>query len=399
MEFIYNRNENGELMVPRSVIFKQKVKSLLKFVLPNKIVKQIQNKHQAEWDKKEQENPELSSFPLAILNLPNKPWLKFRCRFSTFRKRCLRQYYRTKQEEKVYKFTFLDGNYKTRRMFTHTDYQEEVKDADLFITGSDQIWNPYCGGFNPMMFLEFVNDGTKCVAYSSSIARPSFPREIESRVKEDLSKFQHIAVREQKSVEILSKLLGRNDIKLVVDPTMLLSRDQWATFADKADLGFELPEKYIFCYLIGPRTEAYEEMVANVKKQTGIDHVINVTCYGDTRVYGDGIVYKDGGPYEWVYLLSHASIVCMDSFHATVFALKFHKDFVHILKTSSAEENAEFSQNGRMYDILSRYGLLYKLYNKENTDWLKPIDYQHVDELMNAEIEDSLKYLKWEIEN
>ncbi|WP_028910696.1 hypothetical protein [Prevotella sp. AGR2160] len=89
----------------------------------------------------------------------------------------------------------------------------------------------------------------------------------------------------------------------------------------------------------------------------------------------------------------------MDSFHATVFALKFHKDFVHILKASSAEENAEFSQNGRMYDIFSRYGLLYKLYNKENTDWLKPIDYHHVDEVMNAEIEDSLKYLKWEIEN
>ena len=59
-----------------------------------------------------------------------------------------------------------------RRLFTHKDYKKVVDDADLFITGSDQIWNPYCGGYNPMMFLEFVNDRTKCVAYSSSISQP-----------------------------------------------------------------------------------------------------------------------------------------------------------------------------------------------------------------------------------
>ncbi len=56
-----------------------------------------------------------------------------------------------------------------RRLYTKSDYDEVVCDADMFITGSDQIWNPFCGGFNPMMFLEFVNDGTKRIAYSSSI--------------------------------------------------------------------------------------------------------------------------------------------------------------------------------------------------------------------------------------
>ena len=52
-----------------------------------------------------------------------------------------------------------------------------------------------------------------------------------------------------------------------------------------------------------------------------------------------------------------------------------------------------------MYDILSRYGILYKLYNKENVNLLKPIDFDHIDKIMNEEIKDSLSYLKWEIEN
>ena len=50
-----------------------------------------------------------------------------------------------------------------------------------------------------------------------------------------------------------------------------------------------------------------------------------------------------------------------------------------------------------MYDILSRYGILYKLYNKNNSEWLKPIDFDRVDEIMNSEIEDSLEYLNYEI--
>ena len=48
-------------------------------------------------------------------------------------------------------------------------------------------------------------------------------------------------------------MLGRNDTKLVVDPTMLLSKEQWQSFADRANIEFEVPEKYIFCYFVGNR--------------------------------------------------------------------------------------------------------------------------------------------------
>ena len=85
----------------------------------------------------------------------------------------------------------------------------------------------------------------------------------------------------------------------------------------------------------------------------------------------------------------------MDSFHATVFALKFHKEFVHAMKNMDDEAG---SQNTRMYDILSRYGILYKNYNGDNTlEWQQTIDYNRVDPIIKAEIEDSMDYLRYEI--
>ena len=283
-----------------------------------------------------------------------------------------------------------------KRIYTHKQYNDVINDADLFITGSDQIWNPYCGGYNPMMFLEFAGN-SKRVAYSSSISQPEIPIEIKERMKNALSKFTHIAVREQSSVELLNQLLNRNDVKLVVDPTYLLSTAEWEEFGEKAVLEFPLPEKYIFCYFVGDkRKKVYEEMVQQVKKYTGINEVITLECYNRKYAYGNGRLYKDAGPYEWVNLLRHASYICMDSFHATVFALKFQKEFVHAMKN---EENEIGSQNTRMLDILNRYNIVYKNYNNAaDTKWQQIIDYKKVNPIINAEIKDSIKFLKYEIE-
>lgn len=158
--------------------------------------------------------------------------------------------------EKVYKFTYEDGNFNMRRIYSLKQYDEVVEDTDLFVTGSDQIWNPYCGGFNPMMFVEFGGD-KKRIAYSSSISQPELPASIALRIKEDLEKFSHIAVRELRSVELLKELLHREDIKLVVDPTYLLSAKEWEEFGNRAQIEFEIPKRYIFCYFVGDKRSTF----------------------------------------------------------------------------------------------------------------------------------------------
>jgi hypothetical protein len=84
----------------------------------------------------------------------------------------------------------------------------------------------------------------------------------------------------------------------------------------------------------------------------------------------------------------------MDSFHATIFALKFHKEFVHAMKNSDSEAG---SQNTRMYDLLSRYGLLYKNYSGIGDDWQSQIDFTKIDGILEEDVRESLAYLKYEI--
>lgn len=388
VEFIYNRREVPPLTFKQLVF--SKIKVILRLFIGEKQIRKLITKIKGN------ETCSPSDVAPNILTLPNHPILRAFSKLPGYKTFAKRWYYGNLQKRKVFKFTFDDGNFKMRRLFTQQDYQDVVKDADVFITGSDQIWNSFCGGYNPMMLLEFVDDNTKCVAYSSSISQPKIHPAVEQRMQKALSKFKHIAVREQKSVELLNTLLGRNDVKLVVDPTYLLTAKEWEEFGNHAHLEFELPEKYIFCYFVGDkRTEVYERMVQEVKRFTGIDKVITLECYNRKYVYGNGFTYQDAGPYEWVYLLKHASYVCMDSFHATVFALKFQKEFVHTMKNSDSESG---SQNTRMYDILSRYGILYKNYNDDGgKEWQKKIDYSRLTPLIKSEIKESMDFLEYEI--
>lgn len=254
VEFIYNRRE-----VPPQTI-KGYIGIIGKWILRKFLTEQQINYVKGKV-KPKGKNQMANSVPY-VLTLPNHPVLKMFSKMPGYQWFAKSLYYGNLQKRKVYKFTFCDGNFKMRRLYTKSDYDEVVCDADMFITGSDQIWNPFCGGFNPMMFLEFVNDGTKCIAYSSSISQVEIHPSVKERMKKDLQKFTHIAVREQRSVELLNSLLGRQDVKLVVDPTYLLTADEWESFGNKAQLEFELPEKYIFCYFVGDsRVDVYERMV------------------------------------------------------------------------------------------------------------------------------------------
>lgn len=390
VEFIYNGREIPPLTF--SMYVKKSISKIARKILSESMLILLKER----LGKRTRGKKSSSNDPV-VLQLPDYRMLYWLSKLPGYEK-CFKMYKcKNLQWRKVYQFTYEDNNFKMRRIYTHKQYNEVVADTDIFITGSDQIWNPYCGGFNPMMFVEFGKD-KKRIAYSSSIAQPEIPQQIKERMKQDLLKFKYIGVREQRSVELLNVLLGRTDIRLVVDPTYLLSMEEWMEFGEKAVLEFPLPKKYIFCYFVGDkRKEIYEQMVQDVKKFTGIDDVVTLECYNRKLNYGGGKLYKDGGPYEWVYLLRHASYICMDSFHATVFALKFKKEFVHALKNSDDETE---SQNTRMYDIFNRYGLSHKIYFPSSSEsWQLPIDYSKVTPIMELEIENSIKFLEYSINN
>lgn len=268
-----------------------------------------------------------------------------------------------------------------------------VDSTDVFVTGSDQIWNTvYC--FNPFYFLDFAKD-KKRIAYASSMGISDFPNEHKQAVKSLLSKFQHVGVREKTAAKAISSLLGRDNIRQVLDPTFLLDKKDWFAISEKADIEIDINDKYIFCYLIG-NNSWYKEQLQDVVASTGIKKVIVVPAVENKDFSVDGAtIYDAAGHLEFIKLIKEATFVCTDSFHATALSLNMEVPFVEFMRFS---DDSKDSQNSRIYDILERYNLTSRIYNKTDKRWAEIIDYSDVSNQINNDRKASLDFLVESIE-
>lgn len=290
---------------------------------------------------------------------------------------------------------FISKNYSFYKpILSQSDLGELKASTDVFVTGSDQIWNT-AFRFTPFYFLDFAGD-SKRVAYASSIGLNDFPKQHKPIVKELLSKFSHIGLREQTAVDIVSKLLGRADVVQVLDPTFLLNEVEWTEISDKATIEIKLPKKFIFCYLIG-NNSWYKQQLGEVISATGIKNVIIVPAAENADFSIEGAtVYENAGPLEFVKLIKESSFVCTDSFHATAISINLNKNFVEFMRFKDSDK---VSQNSRIYDVLNHYQLMNRIYSDKTTEWSDGIDFKYSNIQLEEDRRHSLNYLINAIEN
>lgn len=211
--------------------------------------------------------------------------------------------------------------------------EELVKGAagvfDCYIAGSDQIWNPACisgnGCLDPVYFLGFSPEGARKVSYASSLGSYIFSDQEKLKIKEYLSDFSVVSVRERGAQLLLQEVLGR-EVNHVLDPTLLLSKDEWLK-------GFGLPaqarrkEKYILLYTV-PKVSLVRSVVESLSKRIGlkvvtIDQGLSAGAHVDEHI-------RDAGPLDFIRLFSEAEFVITDSFHGVCFSLNFGKPFVAV---------------------------------------------------------------------
>jgi len=290
---------------------------------------------------------------------------------------------------------FIKSNYNfCKPIYSLRDLNRLVKKTDVFVTGSDQIWNTRFS-FNPFYFLDFAGDA-KRVAYASSIGLQDFPEEHKPQVKKLLSKFSHIGLRENTAVNIASRLLNRKDVVQVLDPTFLLTSSEWVDISEKATIEISLPQKYIFCYLIG-NNPWYKEQLVKVVAAAGIKNIVIVPAAENAGFTIDGArIYNDAGPLEFVKLIKESSFVCTDSFHATAISINLNKNFVEFMRFKDSDKA---SQNSRLYDMLTHYQLMNRIYSYKTTEWGNDIDFSCSNKQLKEDRKFSLNYLINAIEN
>jgi hypothetical protein len=275
-------------------------------------------------------------------------------------------------------------------------YEELCADPpeyDAYVCGSDQIWNPLIFGektYDPAFFAEFAGSGRR-VAYAPSFGISSIPEDKRELLKKYIEKFDHLSVREKQGEKILKEVTGRDSIT-VLDPTLLLTMDEWSTVTAPADIS----EPYILCYFITDARK-YADYVQAVSEK----YRLPVVSLCGSRMVVPQTRYKvlDAGPREFLGLFAGASVVLTDSFHGTVFSLNFNREFFCF--DSSA--NSEKAVNSRLHNILGKVGLTSRIFSVPAdikkfrgfiSDGAAAIDHAEVGRILADERSISLKYLE-----
>lgn len=273
-------------------------------------------------------------------------------------------------------------NIPTRKFYEYSCLPQNLSDEyNLFFAGSDQIWNyNFSSSKFDDYFLRFA-DSSKRNAVSASFGVESIPEEWKQTYIDALSDFAHISVREDAGARIVKELIGR-DVPVLIDPTMMLSKEEWLKVSAKPRVDCTKP--YILKYYLGD--EAESEKIDIWAKENG---------YEVYELLNDKIpeLYS-AGPGEFISLINNASLVCSDSFHCIVFSIIFSKPFLVYARRGSGNY-----MTSRLDTLLSKFNFENRWKHLTKPDDYMNCDFSHVPELMKKEQEQFTKYISEILDN
>ena len=256
--------------------------------------------------------------------------------------------------------------------------QNDPPIADLYIAGSDQIWN--CNLPNGKDAAFFLNFGTpkRRISYAASFAMEFIPEQYIDMLNDYLQNLDNISVRESSAVQLLDNIGIKS--KLVVDPVYLLSRQQWSDFAGEKTF---IDGKYILVYNLNhSNSAAIKEEAVKLSKIYGLK-IIAIDSSFKCNFSNKNM--HNAGPVEFVNLIKHASFMVTDSFHGMSFSLIMHRPFSVWHK---------HSDSSRIHDLLKDIGADSCINNSiTNFD----LQWDSVDERLYSKVKDSESFLDYNI--
>lgn len=227
------------------------------------------------------------------------------------------------------------------------ELKQNPPQADAYIAGSDQIWNTFSeNGKEPGYYLDFGDDKTKRISYAASLATSSIKNECKGLVKEKLTHFSAISVREKTGARLLCDL-GIDDVSVVLDPVFLLNKEEWRKLSTKGNLYGLRSKSYVLVYDFLGNDDKMISFIKKYAKEKSLE-IVSINDFSE-RNYVDKNI-NNAGPLEFLALIDNAACVIASSFHATAFSVIFEKEFY----TFNLKGH---NNSSRMQDFLSSIGL------------------------------------------
>jgi tRNA threonylcarbamoyl adenosine modification protein YeaZ len=248
---------------------------------------------------------------------------------------------------------------------------------DYYVVGSDQVWNPHHGKLKDLDLLVGIPD-SKRISYAASIGIDELPESVKDKAKEEWLKFKAISVREDKGKEIIEELTGRNDVQVNLDPTMLLTSEEWSKLAKRPK---QLKtDKYILNYFLGELSEQRKNEIERIAKENDCE-IINI-------LDKNGEFYETG-PSEFLYLEQNAFLICTDSFHSSVFSILFNRPFIVFNR-----EDINKSMNSRIDTLINTFKLTNRNYEGKITADNLNHDYSEAFKILDSKRMEAKEYLR-----
>jgi hypothetical protein len=261
-----------------------------------------------------------------------------------------------------------------------TDLGEQF---DYFIVGSDQIWNPNIRYGTSVDFLTFAPKN-KRIALAPSFGVSSIPEKYKNKYAEWLSEMEFLSVREQAGADIIKKLTNR-EAPVLVDPTLMLTKEKWLSVAENAKKKPSRP--YLLTYFIGAVSKKRMKIIQEIALKNNLE-IVQMASLADIERY-------DANPGEFIDYINSSNVICTDSFHAIIFSMHMEKPFVVFDR-----EGKSAPMSSRIDTLLSTFKFENRKYSiiKNTTDMLK-IDYLHVPKIIDVERQKVYNYLKEALKN
>lgn len=274
------------------------------------------------------------------------------------------------------------------RLFTEKNICEANRQYDLFVFGSDQVWNPRLTGGDANYFGRFADAGKICISYAASMGDYGLTIEKLSLFGSDLQHFEALAVRDEQTAQLVTALTGRT-ATVVMDPVFLLDSVRWRSLVQNGDNGGK-PHKgtYIFLYTLQGKKTGLLKYANYLSQVTGLK-VIEFQSWVKLKSEHVTKRYVDD-PNAFLRLIDNAEYVITDSFHCTAFSLIFHKKFwVKI-------PDGALLNNTRIGSLLTTVNLQDRLIPNDPSvwRWSAEIDETVVDHIIEENTEFSKLYLQ-----
>ena len=221
------------------------------------------------------------------------------------------------------------------------------------ITGSDQVWHNWHNISDsdelPFYYLTFF-DKNRRISYAPSFGFHRFPDEDIEMHRKGLSEIKALSCREKEGCNLIKELTDREATK-VLDPTLLLTKEEWEMIERRPC--FSIPGDYILLFFLGGIPLDYQDEIDRLKDDYQLI-VIDINEMSEPKHFAIS-------PEEFIWIIHHAAVVCTDSFHASVFAIIFGT------KLRVFRRTGEYSEMfARLSDLLEPLGLMKVVYGEGN---------------------------------